>query len=209
MKLKAVLFDLDGVLIDTEDIYTEFWSGIDRQYPTGIENFAYVIKGTTLKTILDEHFDKKNHPEICQKLRDFEDNMPYRLFDGVIELLSTLRQNGVSTAIVTSSNRLKMSRVFNKLPELEALIDTLVTDEDVTVSKPDPQGYLLAAKRLKALPDSFAVVEDSLHGLEAGRRAGGKVVGITTTNTADLVKPLCDYMTDSVENISSYLLSDF
>ena len=52
----AALFDLDGVLIDCECIYTQFWTSMDELFPTGIENFAYSIKGTTLPDILDTHF---------------------------------------------------------------------------------------------------------------------------------------------------------
>ena len=200
--LKAVLFDLDGVLIDTEGIYTDFWSGIDRKYPTGVENFAYAIKGTTLPTILNNNFAPEVHQEIIGQLREFEDNMPFKLFPGAEELLKSLREAGIATAIVTSSNRAKMERVFRELPQLAKYIDTLVTDEDVTASKPDPQGYLLAAKRLGALPDNFAVVEDSLHGLEAGRRAGGMVVGIATTNPREAVEPRADLTVDNVGELS-------
>lgn len=208
MNLKAVLFDLDGVLLDTEGIYTDFWTDIDRKYPTGVENFALVIKGSTLATILDRYFPSAEvREEICSLLREFEQNMPYRLFDGVAELLVGLRKDGIATAIVTSSNRAKMERVLRELPVLAENIDTLVTDEDVTASKPDPQGYLIAAERLGALHGSFAVVEDSIHGLEAGRRAGGKVVGIATTNPRERVAPLSDFVADSIAEASAYLLS--
>ena len=50
--MKGVLFDLDGVLIDSETLYTEFWSNAEKKYPTGVEDFAYVIKGNNLAKIL-------------------------------------------------------------------------------------------------------------------------------------------------------------
>lgn len=204
--MKAVLFDLDGVLIDTEGIYTEFWSGIDRRYPTGISNFAYAIKGTTLADILGRFFAEEVRQPIMDELKDFEQNMPYRLFPGALEVLQSLKSKGISTAIVTSSNREKMERVFAELPEMAKCIDTLVTDEDVTRSKPDPQGYLLAAERLGAKPGEFAVVEDSLHGLAAGRSSGGMVIGIATTNPRDKVEPLADYTFDTVAGLSTLSL---
>ena len=206
MPVKAVLFDLDGVLIDTEGIYTEFWDKIDQRYHTGIENFALVIKGSTLATILDTHFpDFEIQSEICKELRDFEDNMPFRLFEGVDTLLNLLHTSGYATAIVTSSNRKKMDRVFKELPVLAENIDTLITDEDVTESKPHPQGYLKAAERLCALPDSFVVVEDSLAGLEAGRRAGGRVVAIATTNPRSRIESLADITLDSTTDLWNYI----
>lgn len=190
MPLKAVLFDLDGVLIDTESIYTRFWSDIDRRYPTGVDNFALKIKGSTLPSILDRYFDKSVHADIIGLLKADEDSMTYRAFEGVEQLLTSLRRGGIATAIVTSSNRPKMDVVFAQLPFLSRLTDTLVTDEDVTASKPDPQGYLLAAARLGADPAECVVVEDSLAGLRAGLNAGARVAGITTTNPEAIVAPL-------------------
>ena len=85
----AALFDLDGVLVDTESIYTQFWSDMDRRYPTGVENFASVIKGSTLPVILSRYFQEPEvKHEICALLADFEENMPYRVFDGVTDFLA-------------------------------------------------------------------------------------------------------------------------
>ena len=107
--MKAALFDLDGVLVDTEGIYTEFWSAMDRLYPTGVPGFSMVIKGSTLDTILNTYFpDKAIQDDIVARLKEFERTMPYRMFPGVPELLKRLRDRGFKIAIVTSSNLLKM-----------------------------------------------------------------------------------------------------
>ena len=198
--IEAVLFDLDGVLLDTEGIYTRFWSEMDREYPTGVENFAQVIKGSTLPSIYARYFpDKAVQADITRRLRQFEANMPYVLFDGVERLLAALHARGIKMAIVTSSNRSKMETVFAEVPVLKRYIDTLVTDEDVTASKPDPQGYLLAAKRLGADPHKCMVFEDSVNGLRAGRAAGAVVVGIATTNSMETIRPLCDIALPSID----------
>lgn len=191
--LKSVLFDLDGVLIDTEGVYSEFWSSIDRRFPTGVENFAEVIKGSTLAKILGENFPD---PEVREKVRQLlveqEDNMVYRPFPGALDLLRHLRHEGLTTAIVTSSNRVKIAHLLEQVPELGELVDVIITDEDVTRSKPSPQGYLKAAGDLGCLPGQFVVVEDSFNGLEAGRRAGAHVVGLWTTNSEAEVKACSD-----------------
>ena len=206
MRIKAVLFDLDGVLIDTESIYTDFWQEVDRRHPTNVDNFAMVIKGSTLNEIFHKYFPDKNvQEEVAGELKVFEENMPYRFFDGTENLLVRLRENGLSIAVVTSSNRTKMMRVFKSLPALQSGIDTLVTDEDVTESKPHPQGYLLAAKRLGVEPSLCAVVEDSLAGLTAGRRAGAYVVGIATTNPRSAILPLADTVLDSVAELAELI----
>lgn len=206
MKLKSVLFDLDGVLIDTEGIYTEFWADIDRLYPTGVENFALVIKGSTLPSILNKYFATEHHADIVRRLRDNEDNMVYRLFDGVEDLMASLAAEGVTMAIVTSSNRPKMDEVYAQVPALGKYISALVTDEDVTASKPDPQGYLIAAERLGAAPGECVVVEDSIAGLHAGRAAGAAVAGIATTNPCSAIEPLADIVVDATGELSVNIL---
>ena len=130
--MKAALFDLDGVLVDTEGIYTEFWSAMDRLYPTDVPGFSMVIKGSTLDTILNTYFpDKAIQDDIVARLKEFERTMPYRMFPGVPELLKRLRDRGFKIAIVTSSNLLKMKNLFVQLPELEKMVDIVITDEDV------------------------------------------------------------------------------
>lgn len=202
MSLKAVLFDLDGVLIDTEGIYTDFWNAVDRRFPTGIEDFALKIKGSTLPSILERYFDLSTHGEILLMLREQEENMTYRLFDGAESLLKSLHDAGIRTAIVTSSNRPKMDVVFSHLPALARYTSALVTDEDVTASKPDPQGYLIGASRLGVKPAECIVMEDSLAGLRAGLASGAKVVGLTTTNSAADVTPLAHAVFQSINDIT-------
>lgn len=207
MNLKAVLFDLDGVLIDSEGIYTDFWSDIDRRYPTGVDDFAHVIKGTTLPDILSTYFpDPQVQADVRALLATQEREMSYRPFPGAIDLLQDLHNAGISTAIVTSSNRMKMRRLFSQIPELQTLTDTIVTDEDVTRSKPDPEGYLLAASRLEAPVGSYAVVEDSLAGLRAARAAHALVVGLTTTNPREDVEPLADITLPQIASLADILL---
>ena len=189
----AVLFDLDGVLVDSEGIYTEFWEEIDRRYPTGVKDFAHVIKGNTLARILGTYFpDESIRRSILVELKHQEEEMVYRLFPGVDRLVMSLKEASVPTAIVTSSNAAKMRHLFNAVPLLRDNIDTIITEEDVTNSKPNPEGYLKASERLGVDPSHAVVFEDSLAGIEAGRRAGAVVVGVATTNPRSTIENLAD-----------------
>lgn len=198
----AVLFDLDGVLIDTEGLYTDFWAATGKKYGIPSPTFAADIKGTTLKSIL-EYFDGDElKAKVMQDIHDFEDTMRYRMFEGVAAFLKALKEAGVPTAIVTSSDDVKMRCLFAQLPELRDMVDIIIDASMVTRSKPDPQGYLLAAEKFGVAPQRCYVFEDSLQGLEAGRRAGATVIGLATTNSADKVTPLCDYLLHSFEGLS-------
>ena len=191
------MFDLDGVIVDTESIYTDFWDDIDRRYPTGVDNFARVIKGNTLARILETYFDEDLRDEILVLLKEQEESMRYRLFDGVSDFLDRLIENDIPKAIVTSSNDCKMSKLFSQIPELRPKFEAVITDAMVERSKPDPQGYLIAAETLGVDPSDCVVFEDSFAGLEAGRRAGAYVVALATTNPRESLYEKADEVIDS------------
>lgn len=203
----GALFDLDGVLVDSEGEYTRFWHLIDEKYPTGIEDFEYVIKGNTLGNILSTYFpDPVVQSSIVDMLKEQEQGMRYILFDGVLELLEDLVNHNCRTAIVTSSNSLKMSHLFEQHPRLLELVEVVITEENVKFSKPHPQGYNLAATSLGLKPHRCIVFEDSVAGVQAGRRAGGAVVGITTTNPAEMLANFADILIDSIDSVTVDML---
>lgn len=201
-KMHAALFDLDGVLIDTEPAYTRIWQDIERKYPTGIENFAYKIKGTTLENILSTYFpDLEVQLAVRRMLAEREEAMEYELFDGVMDFLHKLKEEDIPCAIVTSSGDAKMERLFRAKPDFAACFDEVITDGRVTRSKPDPEGYILAARSLGAEPEDCYVFEDSYNGLKAGRAAGATVVALSTSNPAEKLKPLADIVVASLNEV--------
>lgn len=207
--MKGALFDLDGVVVDSEGVYTEFWADIDRIYPTGVEDFAHVIKGNTMERILEQYFpDPAVQADLWQRLARQEQEMEYRPFEHAVDYIKTLRNKGVKTALVTSSNGRKIENLFAQQPLLAALFDVVITGDDVTCSKPDPEGYLLAAERLGLDPRECSVYEDSPAGLRAGRAAGCRVVGFTTTCPIDVVAPLADETAGDIAELFSKITND-
>lgn len=200
----GVLFDLDGVLLDTEGIYTDFWQSVDDQYPTGVEGFARIIKGSNLTTILDTYYpDKQLQTVIIDILDKFEKEMRYRPFPEALEFVKKLRAEGIPTCIVTSSSMLKMNNAFSQLPDFRELFDGLVTGDMVKNCKPNPEGYLLGAEQLGLNPSDCYVFEDSLQGIQAGLNAGCKVVALTTTvNRSQIEKLSADKIIDSFAEIT-------
>ena len=202
MSQTAALFDLDGVLVDSEGVYYEFWDNIDKMFPTGIPDFAASIKGSTLKKIMDYFPDPDVRSRIIKMLDEQERSMKYVLFDGVLPFLDDLRSRHIPCAIVTSSNEDKMHKLFDQHPGFADYFKVVITDRQVTRSKPDPQGYLMAASQLDCDPSDCYVFEDSFSGLEAARRSGAKVIALATTNTADLLKDKADKVISSFNQLS-------
>lgn len=202
MTRHAALFDLDGVLIDSESVYTVFWDKIEKKYPTGIPDFANAIKGSTLNKIMDLYKDQKVKENVLELLKEQERTMQFDIFDGVVDFLEDLKAHDIPCAIVTSSNERKMEKLFHQHPKFKDYFKVIVTDRQVTRSKPDPQGYLLAASQLDCDPANCCVFEDSYFGLEAGRRSGAKVVALSTTNPASTLEGKADKIISSFKQLT-------
>ena len=199
----AVLFDLDGVIVDTEGQYSLFWKQIGEEYMPGMPDFALAIKGRTLTQIYDTYFpDAADRAAITERLNAFERQMDFPYIAGAREFLEALQAQGVPTAIVTSSNCDKMACLYARHPEIKNLVTTVLTAEDARRSKPAPDCYLAAAERLGADISNCIVFEDSPNGLAAGRASGAFVIGVCTSLAATEIEPLCDaYIEDFEEFI--------
>lgn len=201
-KIKGALFDLDGVLIDSESLYTSFWEEIGKSYKLPSPTFAHDIKGCTLTDILNRYFpDTATQAELTAKIHDYEQTMRYVLFPHVIDFLSKLRNEGYRMAIVTSSDATKMAYLFRQQPEFANLFDAIVNGSMVSRSKPDPEGYLKAASLIGCDISDCTVFEDSFQGIEAGRRSGANVIALATTNSRDSLEGLADNVIESFKEL--------
>ncbi len=196
------LFDLDGVLVDSERIYTKIWEAIECQWPTGVENFAYKIKGTTLEDILERYFPEDVREKVTQELIRLEGMMIYEALPGAIDFLDLLISKEIPIALVTSSNDMKMAHLWNDMPGFKEKFNVIITGDEVKCSKPDPEGYLAAADALGVKPERCAVFEDSLQGVKAGKAAGAFVIGIAGTLKASDIAPFSDIVVNSVADIN-------
>ena len=208
----AALFDFDGVIMDTEPQYTLFWDAIGKVYYPEIENFGHHIKGQSLKELYKNYFGETEGLQdfITQKLLEFEGQMHFEYIDGVVAFMKELREKGVRLSIVTSSNDAKMANAYREHPELKSMVDAIITADRVTHSKPHPECFLLGAETLDVPVENCIVFEDSFHGIEAGNRAGMKVIGLATTNPAEAIADkvsltISDFVGFSFEKMKSVL----
>lgn len=192
-KCIAVLFDFDGVVMDTETQYTLFWNKVGETYFPQHREFGRIIKGQTLTRIYDTYFHGMEdvQQQVTAALNEYEKEMRYEYIPGVTDFMKDLRDHGVKMAIVTSSNQVKMENAYRSHPELKGLVDCILTAERVHRSKPAPDCFLLGAEVLGTVPENCVVFEDSFHGLEAGNAAGMTVVGLSTTNPEAFIREKC------------------
>lgn len=203
-KFKAALFDLDGVLIDSETLYTQFWDRVGERHHLPSPTFAYDIKGTTLADILSTHFPEPEvRADVDRLLHEFENEIVYPVFHGALEFVDMLRERGLKTVIVTSSDNKKMDFLFAQHPDFASHFDAIVTACDVTHSKPHPEPYLKGALKAGVDPGECIVFEDSFQGLDSGRSAGCRVVGLYTTNPQHQVAPRADMAFPSLASIAA------
>lgn len=216
MKIKAALFDLDGVVFDTESQYSVFWGMIGKEYHPEMADFAQRIKGQTLVQIYDKYFSdekcfshienrgsaQEEQAKITARLNEFEQNMDYPYILGFEKFVSELRANHVKCAVVTSSNMPKMLNVYKKHPEFTSYFDRVLTSEDFSKSKPDPDCYLKAAACFGVSPQECVGLEDSFNGLRSVRDSGAYTLGLATTNPAEQIAPYSDAVIKNYEDFT-------
>jgi beta-phosphoglucomutase len=206
----AVIFDMDGVLVDTFDAHFESWNVVARQEGTEMtrQQFAETF-GRTSREIITLLWPEKR--DDLSAIREFDDRKEvafreiianeFPAMPGVGTLLQSLAADGISMAVGSSGPPPNVALVLEKLGAAE-IFDALVTGEDVTRGKPDPQVFLMAADRLGIPPERCIVVEDAQPGVAAARAAGMRCVGIASAGRSrdDLTE--ADLVIDSLTELN-------
>ena len=200
----AALFDLDGVLVDTETQYTAFWERTGRRDVPACPDFANRIKGHTLREIFSSYYDGREalQRQVEQELVQFEKEMHFPFIPGAMEFVQELRKTSIPVAVVTSSNLDKMACLYAAHPSFADSFDRIFTAEDALRSKPAPDCYLAAASAFGLEAEHCFVFEDSLNGLRAAQASGAVVVGLSTGLPADIVRPYCNHVMPDFRHFS-------
>ncbi len=185
MSYQAILFDMDGVIIDTHDSVTAFWHTIAAEWHMTLTqaDFEQHIYGCPAEHTFSVLFPQIMGPAkatIFERMRKYELNLSYTAVPGVKTLLQSLKQHGILTALVTSGDRWKVQTVSDQLG-LEGLFSAYVTINDVSRGKPHPDAYLLGAKRLNQPPPHCLVFEDAVSGVTAAVAAGTTCIGVQSS----------------------------
>ena len=204
--VSAVLFDLDGVLVESREATERVWLDWARANGIGddeLRSAMHGVRSVEVVRALRPELDSVAESEAIER-RQAEDVAGLRAIPGAAEALRALREERV--AVVTSATRdLAAARLGAVGIELPAVV---VYAGDVSRGKPDPEGYLTAASRLGVDPAEALVVEDSPPGIEAGRAAGAATVAVTSTHAAAELAA-ADVVISSLEALPAVLAREF
>ena len=209
----AVLWDMDGVLVDTAELHYQTWKQTLADY--GIPFSRQIFNeffGMNNEQTLTGILGRSPEPSFLQESSDKKEDKfrksihgQVELYPGVRKLLKELQRAGVRQAIASSAPQENIDALVNEL-NMASFFQAIVSGHKLN-SKPDPATFLLAAERLGVKPQRCVVIEDALHGIEAARRADMKCIAVATTNPVDLLSPV-DLVVASINELSAARILD-
>lgn len=215
----AVIFDMDGVIVDNMEYHKKAWDVFLKKYAPGVEleefsrHFGKVNKDL-LKIVFKKEISARD--EACfgeEKETIYREIYTDHIvpISGLVDFLNTLKQNRVKTAVATAAPRVNMDFVFEKTG-LRKYFDVLIDASEVMKGKPDPEIYLKASEKLRCPPKHCLVFEDSMPGIQAAQKAGMKVIALATSHPVERLQSaewvVKDFTEISFNSIRDYLLSN-
>lgn len=187
----AVIFDMDGVIVDSNPFHrkalTDFFQ--KNGYVLSEDQMKTKIFGRTNKEWLTEFFGGNI---TLNQVREYEEEMESQFREdfaphikpikGLIRFLEELKRNNITLALASSAPKLNVDFILKKTKTTN-YFNTIINGDSIENGKPHPEIYLKAVEAIGFIPQRCIVIEDSLSGIEAARKAGCKVIGITTTHS--------------------------
>lgn len=205
--MKAVIFDMDGVLVETEPFHVRAMIEILEEDSIDVSEdeileyvgLAYPEK---LKIIFAKKGIDRDIPELSKKIhRKYIKLIKGKIkpMKGVIELIEKIFKSSLKVGLVTSSNENQTSVILSST-NTRKYFDVVVTGDDVKNKKPNPECYVLVSKKLGIKPEHCLAIEDSVYGVTAAKKAGMKCIALTSTTHRKKLKD-ADLIVDSLNEI--------
>jgi beta-phosphoglucomutase family hydrolase len=206
---KGVIFDLDGVLIDSGWAHKQAWFDLaEKEGYEMSDDFFLATFGMQNAQILPMLAGRDLSVEKIDRLSEWKERRYRELISeklvlsrGAERLLRELKDNGFLLAIGSSAPKDNLELIFQCL-KLDTYIDAYVTKEDVSKGKPAPDTFLKAAQKISLPPRNCVVVEDAIQGVEAGKSAGMPVIALTTTRDRAALTE-ADIIVDSLDELKA------
>ena len=212
-QIKAIIFDMDGVIVDSEPLHKEsflqVWKelGYGNNHGIHFPDFYGTSDRTVWKAFIDKHQPKMHIDELIllreqRLIKLLREKKP--IFDGVLPLIQHLTSY-YPIGLATGSVHHIIDEIL-KMDELRQYFRCIVSSEDVSMPKPSPEIFLLASEILNVEPKYCCVIEDTINGVKAGKAAGMNVVAITNTFSIDQLSKsgadlVCQSYTEIIKNL--------
>ena len=214
MGKKAVIFDMDGVIFDTEKVYLDIWIEVFEKYGYKMTKELYVnVMGTGRKNVIKTFLENFGDDLPIEKMYEEKDNQLFYIIEnqgiplkkGVKELFSMLKEKNYKIALATSAKRERVEKQI-KDKWLKESFDAIVCGDDVEKGKPSPDIFLKAAKKIDVEPENCFVVEDSPAGIKAAFSGGMKGIHVEDLKVADEdILKYCQKSFKDLQEVKKYL----
>ena len=214
MGKKAVIFDMDGVIFDTERVYLEIWKSVFEKYGYKMTKELYItVMGTGRKNVIKTFLENFGDDLPIEKMYEEKDNQLFYIIEnqgiplkkGVKELFSMLKEKNYKIALATSAKRERVEKQI-KDKWLKESFDAIVCGDDVEKGKPSPDIFLKAAKEIDVEPENCFVVEDSPAGIKAAFSGGMKGIHVEDLKVADEdILKYCQKSFKDLQEVKKYL----
>ena len=207
--LKALVFDMDGVIIDSEPLQAEIAVHVLKKLggnPQPREFYEFIgVRNEEMWTILKErHNIKESVKEILEIHQDYKkkrfSEADVETVEGIPELIKEAKSRGLRIALATSSPRFLAEHILKKF-DLYKYFNVLVTADHITHSKPDPEIYIKAAQFLGVKPEECIAIEDAHFGVKAAKAAGMKCIAYVNPNSGNQDLSEADCKVYSIKDI--------
>lgn len=187
--LQAIIFDFNGVIISDEEYHKESWRrftkklGYDLSEAELNENVFGHRETDVFRHLLGKEIDEGEVEKLSRQRNEIVYDLQGKFIPvaGVVEFVKEVKKANIPLGLATNSRRDYMTRVLKEF-NIENYFDVIVTAEDVTIGKPDPQIYIRTAESLKIDPKNILVFEDSQAGISSAKNAEMRIVALTTTH---------------------------
>jgi len=212
--IEGIVFDMDGVLVDSHPVHRVAWSKFLATVGKSVsdEGLSFILAGRRREEILRHFLGDLSEAKIAeygrQKDSFFEENFhDVKLIPGVRKFLESLETAGLKSAIATSASSARTLGTLRRL-QLGRKFSTIVTGDDVDVGKPDPAVYKLVSRRMNSSPEDLLVFEDAPCGVQAAKSAGMRCIGVSTNGRAEMLLQCgADFVVPDFLNLSVGTLS--
>ncbi|GAB4050639.1 HAD family hydrolase [Spirosoma litoris] len=209
--MKAVIFDMDGVIVDTNPHHRIAWREYYQRNGKTLsdDDFVQYVSGKHNKDIVAHLFANQTlSPDEVARLSHEKEALFRELYrsaitpvPGLIPFLKSLKEAGIRTAVATSAPVENLDFIMDAL-DIRSYFDALLNESMVNHPKPDPEIYEKAMAMLDVKPSESVIFEDSMTGIQAAKASGAFVVGMATTQTPDELRPFVNEVANDFTELS-------